>query len=179
MSAPSTRRYHEDDDERLDPGAFLIGRQAALADWHFRRDQKDFAKLCQRLLARRWYIANARRVLDERKARTEAAALARRGEVITCKGCRMEFCQVVTEAARPRGQRPEFCSMRCYLASWYAPQSAAKKESRAAQELTCAACGGPITRRPPRGKLPKFCGALCQGRDAKRRREERAAQVAA
>ncbi len=59
---------------------FLTGRSAALADWHFRRDQRDFAALCARLYARKWYLANARRIAADYRARSQAAA-ARAGRV--------------------------------------------------------------------------------------------------
>ncbi len=134
MTAPSTRRYHEDDDERLDPGAFLIGRQHNLADWHFRKDNAAFEKLVATLravkwnrehLSRRrahslkWAKDNAATLLAQAKSRRARRALQRAAAVITCQGCAAEFCRVPPKG-KGRGKTPTWCTPACLQRAHYA-----------------------------------------------------------
>lgn len=101
---------------------FQVGRAAALADWHFRKEQKAFRKLCRLLYLRSYVEAHREQRRDicrryankaDVKARANERARARRARkprpVLVCKECEARF----TKRGRPGGTVPEFCRDAC------------------------------------------------------------------
>lgn len=123
--------YRDDDDEgafRGDRG-FLVGKAAALADWSFKKEKKEFGKLVNRLRAKKWAKENREHVnayhrernkLPKMKAARSIWKKRRRirnhrknAPVIVCENaaCGAAFCRI-----RPwKGQKPRYCSNACRL----------------------------------------------------------------
>lgn len=106
----------------------LIGRAAAMADWSFRRDQRDFAKLVAVLRAKKWAQENpeqrkaiANRYAAKPEARAQALQLAKERRarkpipVLVCSECAALFIK----AGRKGGTVPKFCSTACYSRNRY------------------------------------------------------------
>lgn len=126
---------------------FSSGKKAALLDWSFRREQRDFDKLVQRLRVRKWQkehpaqkAASQKRYNDKPSSRAkmlacQKAARRRRQRaaptLFTCERCGVQWCK----APWTRGLRPRFCGDNCYAVHRYQHDSvfreAAKKSSRA------------------------------------------------
>lgn len=113
---------HEDDLDWLEKASMLSGKQLALSDWSFRKEEREFKKLCARLYSRNW----ARRARErdparvrERQNRWRLAnrdhvraverrykARKRKAFVNTCKNCGGQF--------RPKRYRKAiWCSRKC------------------------------------------------------------------
>lgn len=165
-----SRDAWEDDDEgafRGDRG-FLVGRQAALADWRFKKENEGFEKLVATLRVEKWRNANLEHAREWGRTngkRPEVHAYRmgwkrakrlqehRKAPPLTCKRCRVEFCLL-----RPhKGQEPAYCSSPCRLAA---------KAARTRAQKTPCACGKPMTGRR------KACGPCAQ--QARRARESAA-----
>lgn len=93
-------------------------RSAAIADWSFRREQRDFAKLCNRLRVRRWYKRH-----PEKKRESLRAWRARNPELVRAAKRRhyakrkLRFgkakCDRCGETFQKKRQRSRFCSQKC------------------------------------------------------------------
>jgi hypothetical protein len=128
VDAPKTARSqfmsHETDEGLLldyrERDGFLVGKQAALADWRLRRDDRDFDALCLRLYNRNWarkfraeHPERAREILrrwreahrDEMNARTRASRAAKR---VT----RYIVCEVCLDVV-PSKRKQRFCKRKC------------------------------------------------------------------
>lgn len=117
MNAPAV------DFEEMKSG-FQAPRAAALADWAFRKDKREFAVLVNRLRARKWAKdnparANARSVRWQKANRPKVNRAqnrrrfkkwaARAGAGVSCAECGVLFCE-----ARPRrGKARRFCTPHC------------------------------------------------------------------
>jgi len=128
MSAPARQRARDDDAAQIEhfgrDGA-LVGKSAAIADWRFRSEQRDFEKLVQRLRSRNWArreraerpeVARTRlkRWRDANRERVRAAdrrrrARKRRTRLIACKVC---------AAKVPATRRKLFCGRTCRNKFW-------------------------------------------------------------
>jgi hypothetical protein len=63
------REFDVDYSERA---GFLVGKSAALADWKFRKDDREFKKLCARLYQRNWMARERLRNPERLRARLRA-----------------------------------------------------------------------------------------------------------
>jgi hypothetical protein len=112
-------------------GGMLIGRQAALADWRFRKEQREFEKQIKTLRAAKWNqehperrkeIANTyarkpevvqrqARTSTARRHRARAKARVAGARVYRCKECGAEWCSAPW--TRGLAGRGEFCGDAC------------------------------------------------------------------
>jgi len=105
---------------------FLVGKSAALADWSFRKEDKEFKKLCTRLYARNWARRERARHPERVQARQRAwrsanrdhvraldralKALKRKPKFIVCWTCNAPHqVKKLTTA----GHVVKFCSRKC------------------------------------------------------------------
>lgn len=110
-------------------GGMLIGRQAALADWSFRKEQKQFKKLVANLQARKQRKAKPelyRAIVAKSKARPEyKAAESKRRKLARLKAWQASVKELVCEECREtfrrkrNGKRPRFCSHLCRVNNGY------------------------------------------------------------
>jgi len=111
---------------------FMVGRAARLADWAFKKEQREFAVVIGRLRAKRWAEQNYERSLANRRrwARAHRDAETSRvknwrhtrtkSKVFTCAspGCDVQWCRV--PFGRMRGNiRPKYCSKQCFNRARY------------------------------------------------------------
>lgn len=107
----------------------LIGRQAALADWSFRKEQRAFERQIKSLRAVKWNREHpeskrahnqkwwARRPPEKKasdlaaKKRRRRAATAATAKVYRCRECGAEWCPAPW--ARGLAGRGEFCGNAC------------------------------------------------------------------
>jgi hypothetical protein len=97
----------------------LSGKAAALADWRFRKDQRDFRKLCERLAQRNRRRANpdrfrsaARLHYARHRERYMAMRAARRAQLrATCHQCGCRFAPCRLKPAK-------WCTKKCANAYW-------------------------------------------------------------
>jgi hypothetical protein len=128
---------------------FAVGKAAAMAEWSFRRELREFEPFVNRLRVLKWQRENPdrKRAKGRRyaakpvvRARGLAAQKRRRmerhraeGKVFTCQleGCGAQFCRV--PGVRGMGMHPRFCRPGHY-ATWYSRQKAnqAKRRPRTA-----------------------------------------------
>lgn len=127
MTRTSTARL-DVDYEDMKTG-FQSGRAAALSDWSFRKEQKEFATVVNRLRVKKWAKENpekrrrnANRYASKPavKARQRAwqirrrhGALKARATVYVCvePDCRAEWCRV--PGTYRGGPTPRYCSSAC------------------------------------------------------------------
>jgi hypothetical protein len=120
---------------------FAVGKAAAMAEWSFRKELREFAPIVNRLRVLKWQRENPekRRAKANRYAAKAANAerglmLARKrradrrraeGQVFTCQleGCGAQFCRV--PGVRGMGLHPRFCRPGHY-ATWYSRQKRAR-----------------------------------------------------
>lgn len=104
---------------------FQSGKAAALADWSFRKEQREFKVIVNRLRARKWAKENpARANANARvyqakpgiRAKMNQAQNGRRRRVwlaavpvVSCRGCGVEFCPAFPKRGKPRA----FCTDTC------------------------------------------------------------------
>lgn len=108
---------------------FLVGKAARLADWRFRKEKKEFARLVRN-------IQQSKRLPYHKawKARWRLAKHRANPPVHACRTCAVEFCTV-----RPTEAPPKYCSNGCLLMG--------RRQRRViAQDQTCA-CGRWMTGR--------------------------------
>lgn len=108
-----------------------VGKEAAMRDWRFRKENRDFEKLVVCLRAVKWNRANPgrRRTIQakynakpERREAQNSADRARRArafraspEVFTCAECGSTWCRVPWA----RGPKPTYCGAACYQRAKY------------------------------------------------------------
>lgn len=132
---------------------FAVGKAAAIADWAFRKEVRDFAAVVNRLRALKWQRdnpkrrkANANRYAAKPDVVARSLELSRRrraarhraeGKVFTCQleHCGAQFCRV--PGMRGMGMHPRFCTPGHY-ATWYDRQH----RGDPAKQRTCSVCGG-------------------------------------
>ncbi len=163
---------------------FAIGKAQRLQDWEFRRDEKAFEQLCNRLKVAKWYrevkaeggerwarvIASWHASAKKQQAKKTAAKRAKWEASIkvgTCPQC---------ENAFRGGQRRKYCSPACASKGWEAANrehiTTKQRERRRAiilaakSPLTCAHCGGVSL---PSIRPRKFCTRKCAKADYRRR----------
>lgn len=109
-------------------GGMLVGRAAALAEWQWQREKRDFRRLVKNLTHYAWCrshrelrreIANAYRRKPEvsarlaaRKRRVRLAQYKDAPPVFTCRNCGAQFSHVPWR--RMGGPVPHFCDNLCW-----------------------------------------------------------------
>lgn len=106
---------------------FMTGKTAALADWHFRKEQRGFERLVAVLRAVKWNRANPDRhrahgrryaaahraeQLAGQRDRRARRAMERAALPLTCQGCGAEFCRLPA-TGKGRGPAPAYCTNNC------------------------------------------------------------------
>lgn len=142
-----------DRDETFGYGQYegmLVGKDAALADWRFKKENEEFERLCATLRAKKWAKENLERARElRRKNGKKPATMAYRATwkrekrlkahralpPIACLHCAAAFCVIRPMVRR----RPVYCSPSCVLA--------ARRQRR--PKATCP-CGAPMTGRRER-----------------------------
>ena len=115
---------------------FLVGKSAALADWRFRQEEREFDALCARLRQRN-RLRRPEVAAHRNAVRRDRRAESHRGVVLACAVCVVEFCRVSIA-----GHAPTYCSHECLLS--------ARRERRRQRESQACACGLPMTGRRER-----------------------------
>lgn len=124
MSAKPARMDLDYDDVK---SGFMVGRAARMADWAFKKEQREFEVLVNRLRVKRWQKANPERVkANDRRWRmlhrqVETARVKRwrhartRGRVFTCasRECEVQWCRVPGGQMRANN-RIKYCSGKCF-----------------------------------------------------------------
>lgn len=112
---------------------YQVGKSVALREWSFRKEQREFKKLIERLYARKWWrdvkaeggeryqrkLAQLRKQNENPKRRKKLnaqqqvrrlAAFVARGVLVTCgaEGCGATWSKLYTV-----GQQPRYCSPTC------------------------------------------------------------------
>ncbi len=129
MVKPNTSPRADLDFEDVKTG-FMTGKTAALADWSFRKEQKEFNRTVATLRATKWnkehldaHRAHARKyaarpdiVAASVKAARERRHAKHREEarvfVYAAPDCRVEFCRL---PGTVKGIPPKWCREACYL----------------------------------------------------------------
>jgi hypothetical protein len=132
---------------------YTVGKAAAIAEWQFRKEVRDFVPVVNRLRVAKWQRenperrrANANRYAAKPSVRARMLELARKrtlerhraeGKVFTCEleHCRAQFCRV--PGVRGMGMHPRFCSAGHYQ-TWHSRQ---KRKASGGNLKTCTACG--------------------------------------
>jgi hypothetical protein len=154
-------RAAEGDELELDYAerdGFLTGRNAAIQDWRFRKEQQegDFQRLVWRLQAKKYWAAKP----EERKALIRAYR----------ERWRKEHMDRANESSRKskakRRRDPQL--RRVEIEEKRAKRAVERQARRAAIVYTCAVCGtqwSPAVGRIP-ARAPKYCpnGTSCRGR---------------
>lgn len=107
---------------------FQSGKAAALADWSFRKEQREFAVLVNRLRALKWAKENpvratartrvyqakpgVRQHMNAMQNKRRRAAWRAVERAVTCRGCGVAFCPLPK-----KGIARAFCTDRCKNAS--------------------------------------------------------------
>lgn len=120
---------------------FAVGKAAAMAEWSFRKELREFAPIVNRLRVLKWQRenpekrrANANRYAAKPGNVERSLRLARKrradrrraeGQVFTCQleDCGAQFCRV--PGVRGMGLHPRFCRAGHY-ATWYSRQKRAR-----------------------------------------------------
>lgn len=112
----------------------LVGRWARIADWAFRKEQRETEALIQRMRVRKWALdnperrrANARRFAakpgvmtryNEAKRRRREEAWRKLARVFICAECSIQWCRVPW-GRKHGGPTPKFCSGACSQRNGY------------------------------------------------------------
>lgn len=139
--------------DRLDIGdlveGYQIGRTQRIADWQFRKEKRDFAKLCRSLKHRRWRKAihaeggerqakrNAanRRQKEKERARAHEAHRAA-GAVTTCPSCGAAWCLL----PGMHGRHLVWCSEECKRAGKRTALNARYRKHAKGRDTKCGLC---------------------------------------
>lgn len=131
---------------------FAVGKAAAISDWAFRKEVRDFKVLVDRLRMSQWQRENPEKKAAKdrrwrRKPGVVAAILAKakerraarhraEGKVFTCQldYCGAQFCRV--PGSRGPAMHPRFCRETHYQ-TW----KKREKNKGAKDQKTCSVCG--------------------------------------
>lgn len=144
---------------------FGVGKEAAMRDWRHRKEERDFAKLVNRLRVRRWVRENPERrrtyareyarlpdQLEKRRAwKAKRRAKLRRETVYTCESCGSQWCRVPW--MQPRSNT-RFCSNRCVKRAARAAEG--RRKALEAVPRACSECGVTHARRS------LYCSDACR-----------------
>lgn len=126
---------------------FQVGKSIALAEWSFRKEQRDFEKLVDRLRSRKWWRTvkaeggeryekkkaqlraqnkktARRKKLNELQQERRLAAFRARGEMVTCP------CGATWPKPRCVGQQRKYCSPKCARRAYRQKHKEALKAKR-------------------------------------------------
>ena len=165
LSSTARAARHDDelDVDYSERAGFLTGKAAAIADWRFRKEQKDpeFRRLVWRLQAKKYWA--------EKDPARKAAIVAYR------ERWREEHRELHNaysrKAKRKRRNNPEIRAAE--ISAKRAKRAAASQRRRAATVYTCEVCGSqwsPIGRIPT--QPPKYCEQRCASKAAYARAKE-------
>jgi ribosomal protein L24E len=163
---------------------FAIGKAHNLAEWSFRKDEREFANLCNKLYLAKWYRAAKaeggerwQRIIASHKAARAKRNADRRAKYETplvCDHCGGGFLPVVRG-----GRRQRFCTRKCSQAAWwkarpeYSRDRSRLRRAKPPVTITCDGCGCEFVKRR---KCHLVCSPKCVHRV--RRRREMAARHA-
>lgn len=139
--------------DSLDPGelveGYQIGRAHRLAEWSFRREQKDFARLCRTLKHKRWRTAvlaedgdraqtlraQQKRQKDRAKA-AEHEAHRKAAKVTKCPACDASWCLL----PGMHGRSLKWCSPDCKKIDKRRRLNERYRRRAKGREATCGLC---------------------------------------
>jgi hypothetical protein len=153
---------------------FAIGKAHKLAEWSFRKDEREFEKLCNRLRAAKWWRemkAEGGERWQRAVARYSKTNAERRGEKLAAFEARIVVheCPCCGERFLPAfqpGMPRKWCSRSCSLKGWKRENAEHvraynrkywKKHAPPKTKSECAHCHTKFTQR----KGAKFCSKKC------------------
>lgn len=183
MTAPRHMRREDDVDlDYSERNGFLTGKAAALADWSFRKEDREFKKLCEKLYKRKWFQqikAEGGERWQRLRARLRATHIRwrennrERSRELARKAAAKKrakkrpvppsvTCGVCGEKRRVRAARTDFararwCSKKCsnlYWAKHRKPRNRGIRQMNLVPLITSALQAGPMTLAELRAAIP-------------------------
>jgi len=163
----------------LDTG-FMIGRAAAMADWAFKKEQREFETLIANLRAANWrreHLERSRAIQKKYRSTPKAKARAKqldREDPERRRAKQRKYKASNKGKTRAEKWRRDHLEQIRQHQKKYRDKPATKKranertakqrrEARSLEVLTCFECGGQYTRTPGR-RTSQFCRVACRRR---------------